>query len=146
MKLKLNIYPIRVYLQFLNLWLKFWLTVQRIKCADIFLTQKRLWAFDGNVAEDAGLVLEALVALPDRTPGAVGRRPDKVWPLRERLKSCGNNITLQTLLVLVWVWFGLAWFRAENGFWEGMYLFVEGLSKLFCMNLKLYSFHQFLTS
>ena len=67
-----------------------YLTVKRIQGADVLLTEERLQTLDGGVAEDAGLVLEAVVALPDRAPGAVGRRWQKA-SMSHRKKSSNLN-------------------------------------------------------
>ena len=67
-----------------------YLTVKRIQGADVLLTEERLQTLDGGVAEDAGLVLEAVVALPDRAPGAVGRRWQKA-SMSHRMKSSNLN-------------------------------------------------------
>ena len=67
-----------------------YLTVKRIQGADVLLTEERLQTLDGGVAEDARLVLEAVVALPDRAPGAVGRRWQKA-SMSHRMKSSNLN-------------------------------------------------------
>ena len=67
-----------------------YLTVKRIQGADVLLTEERLQTLDGGVAEDARLVLEAVVALPDRAPGAVGRRWQKA-SMSHRMKYSNLN-------------------------------------------------------
>jgi hypothetical protein len=46
-------------------------TKEGVHGADIVLAVERFGALDGGVAEDAGLVLEAVVAVPHGTPAAV---------------------------------------------------------------------------
>ncbi len=50
------------------------LTVQGVEGADVILTGQWFCTFDSGVAEDAGFILEALVALPDGAAGAVRLR------------------------------------------------------------------------